>query len=168
MTSYDELASPEARARTAREALIGLTLANRYVLRALVGQYASTEGSPDALTRLRDDGSWIVEGMLPIDEFEDWLRVDVPDADEGDYQTIGGFVMARLGTIPAEADTFDWSGLHFEVLDGGTPVRARASRAFARHARRQARRSIKRPSPPSRWWRRRTRAPRSRPWRARS
>lgn len=87
------------------------------VLRSLVGQYVSTEGSPDALIRQREDGSWILDGMLPIDEFEDWLRVDVPDTDEGDYQTIGGFVMARLGTIPSEADEFEWSGLHFEVLD---------------------------------------------------
>ncbi len=96
--------------------VLGVCTAND-VLRALVGQYVSTDGSPDALIRRRGDGSWIVDGMLPIDEFEDWLRVDVPEADEGDYQTIGGFVMARLGTIPAEADTFEWAGLQFEVLD---------------------------------------------------
>ena len=36
---------------------------------------------------------------------------------EGDYQTVGGMVMAHLGRVPAAGDRFEWEGFCFEVLD---------------------------------------------------
>jgi putative hemolysin len=66
----------------------------------------------------REDGSWLVDGRLPVDEFKELFRLSgLPDESRGHYQTLGGFVMSYLGRIPTAADSFDWSGLHFEVMD---------------------------------------------------
>jgi putative hemolysin len=45
------------------------------------------------------------------------LALEVPEDEIGTYHTLGGFVLARLGRIPTEADAFDWRGVRFEVLD---------------------------------------------------
>jgi putative hemolysin len=66
----------------------------------------------------REDGSWLVDGRLPVDEFKGIFRLSsLPDEGRGYYQTLGGFVMSYLGRIPTAADNFDWAGLHFEVMD---------------------------------------------------
>ena len=66
----------------------------------------------------REDGSWLVDGRLPVDEFKELFRLpSLPDESRGYYQTLGGFVMSYLGRIPSAADNFDWADLHFEVMD---------------------------------------------------
>ena len=46
------------------------------------------------------------------------LNIDkLPDEDEADFQTVGGFVVTRLGRIPSAGDYFDWAGWRFEVVD---------------------------------------------------
>jgi putative hemolysin len=64
----------------------------------------------------RQDGSWLLDGMLDIDEFKEIFKLGtLPN--EGDYETLAGFVMASLGKIPHAADQFEWEGLRFEVVD---------------------------------------------------
>lgn len=66
----------------------------------------------------REDGSWLVDGLLPVDELKDLLDVEtLPDEDLVGYQTAGGFVLSQLGHIPAPADHFEWNQLRFEVMD---------------------------------------------------
>jgi putative hemolysin len=66
----------------------------------------------------REDGSLLIDGMLPIDEFADALRLPRLHGDElHGYQTVGGFVMQRLGTLPIEGRHFEWNGLRIEVVD---------------------------------------------------
>lgn len=66
----------------------------------------------------RADGSFLLDGMLPIDEFMDLFGIDhLPKDDRGNYQTISGFVMACLGRIPIAGDTFEWQGHLIEVVD---------------------------------------------------
>ncbi|MAS35050.1 MAG: hypothetical protein CL610_13655 [Anaerolineaceae bacterium] len=66
----------------------------------------------------RSDGSWLVDGMLNIDEFEDYTGESIaPEDERGDYQTMGGFVMMRIERIPQPADQFEWNHLRFEVVD---------------------------------------------------
>ena len=70
---------------------------------------------------------------MPLDEFRDLFeQAAIP---EGDFHTLAGFVVARLGHIPRVEESLDYSGLHFEVveMDGNRvdrilvrPVRARA------------------------------------------
>jgi putative hemolysin len=86
-----------------------LTLAD--ILEEIVGAF---EGEPQATQR--QDGSWLLDGMLPNDEFKDIFNLRrLPDEEE--YETLGGFVMLHLGRIPQSADIFEWNGLRFEVMD---------------------------------------------------
>jgi putative hemolysin len=86
-----------------------LTLAD--ILEEIVGAF---EGEPQATQR--QDGSWLLDGMLPNDEFKEIFNLRrLPDEEE--YETLGGFVMLQMGRIPQSADLFEWNGLRFEVMD---------------------------------------------------
>jgi putative hemolysin len=64
----------------------------------------------------RADGSWLLDGLMPIDELKALFEIDeLPN--ESNYQTVGGFMMAQLGRIPRASDSFVWQGLRFEVVD---------------------------------------------------
>jgi len=64
----------------------------------------------------RQDGSWLLDGMLQVDDFKELFHIDsLPNEDE--YETLSGFVMTSLGRVPQAADHFEWNGLRFEVVD---------------------------------------------------
>ena len=66
----------------------------------------------------RTDGSWLVDGILPIDRLKTVLNLkSLAGDDTGDYQTVGGFVMAQLGHIPIASDYVESAGFRFEVMD---------------------------------------------------
>ncbi len=86
----------------------------RDILEEIVGPLEQT--SPQAVRR--EDGSWLIDGMLPIDEFKDLLDLpELPGEEEGNYQTVAGFALMQLGRIPRPADFFSWDGLRIEILD---------------------------------------------------
>ena len=65
----------------------------------------------------REDGSWLLDGMLPIDEVKDLLGIDSLPHERSEYQTLGGLVMLCLGRIPSAGDHFHWCGWRLEVVD---------------------------------------------------
>jgi putative hemolysin len=82
------------------------------VLEEIVGQIEVEE--PQATQR--QDGSWLLDGMLEVDEFKEIFNLRIlPHEDE--YETLSGFVMVSLGRVPQTADQFEWQGLNFEVID---------------------------------------------------
>ncbi len=86
------------------------------VLGDLVGDGPPPVGAAGAVRR--DDGSWLIDGMLPLDEFRDFIPVnELPGEELGYFQTLGGFVLAQLGRLPAAGDRVTWGGYDFEVLD---------------------------------------------------
>jgi putative hemolysin len=88
------------------------------ILEAIVGDmpYIGKPTEPQVVKR--DDGSWLVDGMLSTSEFKELFNVKrLPGEDSGYYQTIGGFVMMHLGRIPSTGDRFVWDDLGFEVVD---------------------------------------------------
>ncbi|MFZ5908621.1 MAG: hemolysin family protein [Chloroflexota bacterium] len=82
------------------------------VLEEIVGDIETSE--PQATQR--QDGSWLLDGMLDVDEFKELFHLGILP-NEDDYETLGGFVMTSLGRIPNAADQFEWQGLRFEVVD---------------------------------------------------
>jgi putative hemolysin len=64
----------------------------------------------------RDDGSWLMDGMLGIHDAERLLEQSDMRGDE-DFETLAGFVLARLARIPQIGDHFEWDGLRFEIVD---------------------------------------------------
>jgi len=64
----------------------------------------------------RQDGSWLLDGMLEVDEFKEIFHLPtLPHEDE--YETLSGFVMLSLGRVPQTADQFEWHDLRFEIID---------------------------------------------------
>jgi putative hemolysin len=63
----------------------------------------------------RPDGSWLLDGRLPLDEFQDLFELtSVP---ETDFHTLAGLVVSALGHIPRVGESFHNAGLDFEVVD---------------------------------------------------
>ena len=102
------------------------------MLEALVG-YLFTDVQTDTLDAVQNpDGSWILDGTLPIDECREFLRMrSWPGEDEGRFQTLAGFIMDQLGHIPRPGEKLRWSGLQFEVL---AMDRNRIARVLVRHS----------------------------------
>ena len=90
------------------------------VLQAIVGDIPSTDELEEPQAIQREDGSWLLDGMLPIYQFKELLSLEdeeLPGEHRGSYQTLGGFVVMHLGRIPASADHFIWDEWRFEVMD---------------------------------------------------
>jgi putative hemolysin len=88
------------------------------ILEAIVGDIPSAGELREPQAVQREDGSWLLDGMLSIDEFKELFQLStMPGEEQGVYQTLAGFVIMQLGRIPAVADWFEWEGLRFEVVD---------------------------------------------------
>jgi putative hemolysin len=89
----------------------------RDVLEAITGEFV-TEESEDAWAVQREDGSWLIDGLIPVPELKDRLELKaLPDEDRGRYNTLAGMIMLLLGRLPETADRVDWEGWRFEVVD---------------------------------------------------
>jgi putative hemolysin len=88
------------------------------VLEALVGDVPDEDEPTEEAIVQREDGSWLVDGLLAAEELKERLGLkELPREEEAEYQTVGGMVMDTLGRVPAEGDRFVWEGYTFEVLD---------------------------------------------------
>ncbi len=79
----------------------------------------------------RDDGSWLLDGHIPVPELKDRLQLGgVPEEDRGRYHTLSGMMMLLTGRLPKVADAVDWEGWHLEIvdMDGKTIDKVLASR----------------------------------------
>ena len=86
-------------------------------LESIVGDVPSTTMVPDTQITARPDGSWLVDGMLPIDELKENFDIDkLPDEEKHTYRTVGGFCMHQIGEIPHVGDTFFWQHFKFKVV----------------------------------------------------
>ena len=88
------------------------------ILEAIVG-YIHSAGSPaEPEATRREDGSWLLDGLLPIDKLKEIFDIEkLPDEEQSHYQTVGGFVMAQVRNIPLVGQRFEWGKLYFEVVD---------------------------------------------------
>lgn len=97
--------------------LLGLVTVNDLV-EAMVGDLPEIGEEETVKAVQRDDGSWLIDGLFPLAEFQELFGLeDLLAEGERPYQTLGGLVMAKLDRVPAEGDAFEWRGLRIEVLD---------------------------------------------------
>jgi len=88
------------------------------ILEAIIGDIPSMDDMEDPKIFQREDGSWLIDGMLPADELKELFDIrKLPGELAGHYQTLGGFVMTHLKRVPSTGDRFECCGLSFEVLD---------------------------------------------------
>lgn len=88
------------------------------ILEAIIGDIPSIgiPAEPEAVQR--EDGSWLLDGMMAIDDFRElFLLPELPGEQRGNFHTLGGFVITHLGRIPSTADYFEWDNFRFEVAD---------------------------------------------------
>ena len=92
-------------------------IAVRDLLEAIAGEFnAPSDG--EAWATERDDGSWLIDGLIPVPELKDRLDLkDLPEEDRGRYNTLAGMIMLLLGRLPRTADAVEWEGWRFEVVD---------------------------------------------------
>ena len=85
------------------------------ILEAIVGDMPVGDEDDQPASVQRPDGSWLLDGRFPLDEFRDLFELrSIPD---GEFHTVAGLVVTRLGHIPRVGEAFtDW-GLNFEVVD---------------------------------------------------
>jgi putative hemolysin len=89
----------------------------RDVLEAITGEF-TTPTADDAWAVQREDRSWLFDGLIPVPELKDRLELkELPEEDRGRYNTLAGMVMLLLGRLPATADSVEWEGWRFEVVD---------------------------------------------------
>ena len=86
------------------------------ILEVIAGAVPERGEAVESVAVRRDDGSWLVDGMMPVDEFEDRLGVRGLK-DTGEFDTIAGFALWQLGRLPKAGDSFTWHGWRFEVVD---------------------------------------------------
>ena len=94
----------------------------------------SEDGDAPTGARMSEEerASWIFDGLYPIDEFKEEFGIEeLPDEDHDHFQTLGGFVTAQIGRIPAVGETCDWNGFTFEVrrMDRARVAEIRITRA---------------------------------------
>ena len=88
------------------------------ILDALVGDIPSMDEQEEQPVIRREDGSFLLDGALPVDRLKQTLELKrLPGEEDGSFQTLGGFLMTRLGRVPAPADHVEFGGWRFEVVD---------------------------------------------------
>ena len=92
------------------------------ILEAIVGDLPNVGASAEPQIVQREDGSWLLDGLLDISEFKQYFDIaDLPGDERGYYETIGGFVMLHLEHIPTSGEAFELEDYRFEVVDMDGP-----------------------------------------------
>ncbi|MDH0646384.1 hemolysin family protein [Pseudomonas sp. GD03858] len=87
------------------------------LLEAVTGEF-TPDNEDDAWAVQRHDGSWLLDGAIPIPEMKDRLAFRaMPEENKGRYHTLSGMVMLLLGHVPATGDRVEWDGWMLEVVD---------------------------------------------------
>lgn len=87
------------------------------LLEAVTGEFVP-RNLEDSWALQRDDGSWLLDGMIPVPELKDTLDLkSVPEEDKGLYHTLSGLLMWLLGRMPVTGDVMEWEGWRLEVVD---------------------------------------------------
>lgn len=87
------------------------------LLEAIAGEFKAPS-LDEAWAIQRKDGTWLLDGLIPIPEMKDRLHIDtVPEEDLGRYNTLSGMMMLLLGRVPHTGDVAEWQGWRFEIVD---------------------------------------------------
>jgi putative hemolysin len=91
----------------------------RDLLEAITGEFSGGNGEHEQPWAVpREDGSWLLDGLIPVPELKDRLELkDLPEEERGRYNTLAGMVLLLLGRLPRTADAVEWAEWRFEVVD---------------------------------------------------
>ncbi|WP_028884367.1 hemolysin family protein [Taylorella asinigenitalis] len=91
----------------------------RDILTVLVGHTIPVNENEMLDAVQRKDGSWLIDGTMTLERFEEIFDQDLEEAGDEDshYHTVAGFIMHKLGHIPRETESVEWNNYYFEVVD---------------------------------------------------
>ncbi|NJL40301.1 MAG: HlyC/CorC family transporter [Leptolyngbyaceae cyanobacterium RM2_2_4] len=88
------------------------------VMEVIIGDVPFADQPHESPAIQREDGSWLLDGTLPIERFKEIFEIEeIPGEERGNFQTLGGFVITQLGRIPTSSDHFEWNNLRLEIMD---------------------------------------------------
>lgn len=85
------------------------------ILESIVGSFGSEAGPAELSYVQRDDGSYLISGWMPADEFSDLLAITLPNKRR--FHTVAGLVLQHFGALPSVGDKFDYQEWRFEIVD---------------------------------------------------
>ncbi len=100
------------------------------LIEAITGEFRPRDPTTSWAVQ-RDDGSWLLDGHIPVPELKDRLGLDsVPEEERGRYHTLSGMIMLLTGRLPKVAETVTWENWRLEIvdMDGKTIDKVLASR----------------------------------------
>ena len=87
------------------------------LLEAITGEF-KPQSAEDSWAVQREDGSWLLDGNIPIPELKDRLALkSVPEEDKGQYQTLAGLLLLQMGRVPKTGEHIQWEDWKLEVID---------------------------------------------------
>ena len=87
------------------------------ILEAIAGEFKS-HPSEEPWAIQREDGSWLLDGLIPVGDLKDKLALrSVPEEEKARYNTLAGMLMLLLARLPHTGDVIEWEGWRFEVVD---------------------------------------------------
>ena len=90
----------------------------RDLLEAITGELVQTNAQDEAWAVQREDGSWLLDGMMPIQELKSRLNIQtLPHEDDAVYNTLAGLILAVSGRLPHVGEACNVVGWRFEVVD---------------------------------------------------
>jgi putative hemolysin len=93
-------------------------LTHHDILEAIAGEIPLGQSPGESRAVQRHDGSWLLDGMLSVDEFKEIFHLEnLPGEKRDAYQTLGGFIFTKTGRVPAVGHCFEWNNLRFEIVD---------------------------------------------------
>ena len=97
-------------------ALVGIVTIND-VFETLVGDISEHDGQISYEMIAREDGSWLIDGQYPWDDFIKEFDVEDDTHNREGFHTIGGFILHLLGELPRVGEKIKWDTFTFEVMD---------------------------------------------------
>ena len=89
------------------------------LLEGIVGDIPGIDEENEPRATKRKDGSYLIDGRFPIDNFKELFKIeekDFPHEDEDYYTTLAGFILSFTGSIPEAGDNFTWDRLNFKII----------------------------------------------------
>lgn len=89
------------------------------IVEEIFGEIQDEHDAEEDELKLQPDGSVWADARVPIYDVEAYFSIDLAD-DEGEYESLGGFLLEQAGEVPNEGDVFEVSGLKFKVIEADT------------------------------------------------
>ncbi|MDE1172573.1 MAG: hemolysin family protein [Parvibaculaceae bacterium] len=98
------------------------TLSQAEIFQAMVGDVTQGYDDENSAISLRDDGSYLIDGLVPVEDVRKLLKLNrLPGDESAEVNTLAGVMFDWFGRLPREGDYFAWNGYRFEIADMDGP-----------------------------------------------